>query len=567
MQAYGKLVLTAADGSEQAFELAKTQIDIGRDPSSDILLMDSKVSRSHARLENSQEGAALVDLESANGIQVNGERVTRALLSPGDVIRIGNSVLRYEVPHQTQELDLVSIDTMNELEQTIAQESVAMTINDTSRARVVIHTPEKTWELPLIQDRLTIGRGLENDIVIDHVKASRKHAQIERRDSGVVIRDLGSTNGTWMGSTMISETRLENGDTVRIGPAQLVFKEAIRPDDLTIVDAAAAQVATAHPPVVFVPGLMGSELWIGEERIWPNVRKLFSDPEVLALPDEAPIEARNIVSEVVIVPNLIKLDTYGRMSEFLVESLGYKLNDDLLEFAYDWRLDVRLAAQRLAETIEAWKQPGPVVLIAHSLGCLVSRYYIERLGGKKKVERVILLGGPHYGVPKAIANVAMKADLLPFGMLGDRLRSVLISFPSTYQILPVYDCVFDQQGKPVHVLDDEGWLPEDSLPLLRQARQFRKELGKRVSIPSISVFGYGLKTIGRINVERSNSGEWTKLNLVAQECGDATVPEHSTVMEGSEIHPVQQHHGSLFVDNDVKVRLKLELRKMKRGPR
>ncbi len=31
------------------------------------------------------------------------------------------------------------------------------------------------------------------------------------------------------------------------------------------------------------------------------------------------------------------------------------------------------------------------------------------------------------------------------------------------------------------------------------------------------------------------------------------------MLEGSEIHPVQQYHGSLFVDNDVKMRLKLEL--------
>jgi hypothetical protein len=41
--------------------------------------------------------------------------------------------------------------------------------------------------------------------------------------------------------------------------------------------------------------------------------------------------------------------------------------------------------------------------------------------------------------------------------------------------------------------------------------------------------------------------------------GDSTIPEHSAVLPGSEIHPVQQYHGSLFVDNDVKMRLKLEL--------
>jgi len=44
-----------------------------------------------------------------------------------------------------------------------------------------------------------------------------------------------------------------------------------------------------------------------------------------------------------------------------------------------------------------------------------------------------------------------------------------------------------------------------------------------------------------------------------EEGGDATVPEQNAIAEGSEIHPVQQAHGSLYVDRDVKKRLKVEL--------
>jgi hypothetical protein len=43
------------------------------------------------------------------------------------------------------------------------------------------------------------------------------------------------------------------------------------------------------------------------------------------------------------------------------------------------------------------------------------------------------------------------------------------------------------------------------------------------------------------------------------EQGDIDIPTASAILDGSEIHPVQQHHGSLYVDNDVKMRLKLEL--------
>jgi len=559
MQVYGKLVLTTPEGGEQSFELAKAQVSIGRDPSCDIVLYDTKVSRSHARLDCSPAVCSLVDLGSANGTQLNGERIDQGRLSAGDVIRIGGASLRFEAEWREETPDIISIDNMVELEHTVAQESIALTINDTSRARLVVHMPDHTWEVPLLQDRLTIGRNPAGDIFIDHPRASRNHAILEQRDDGFVVRDLGSTNGTWFRSERITEHRLASGDTLQIGPARLVFKDAIQPDDLTMVDETPTLIDNPRIPVVFVPGLMGSNLWLGEERVWPNVRTLFTQPELYTLPDKVPLEPRGIVNEVVIVPNLIKQEMYGRLGDFLVESLGYQRQVDLIEFAYDWRYDVRLSAQRLAEAIDQWNRPGPIVLIAHSLGSLVSRYYIEQLGGKNKVERVIFLGGPHYGVPRAIANLMLKADLLPFGVLGDRLRAVLTSFPSMYQILPIYDSAYDQQGNPVNILEDESWLPQERLPLLRQARQFRQELGRRVSIPSVSVFGYGLKTTGRVNVERAPSGEWKKIDMVINECGDAMIPDQSTVLEGSEIHPVQQHHGSLYIDNDVKVRLKMEL--------
>jgi hypothetical protein len=54
-------------------------------------------------------------------------------------------------------------------------------------------------------------------------------------------------------------------------------------------------------------------------------------------------------------------------------------------------------------------------------------------------------------------------------------------------------------------------------------------------------------------------GKFRNLVFHQEPLGDSSIPERSAVLEGSEIHPVQQYHGSLFVDNDVKMRLKLEL--------
>ncbi len=566
MQMYGKLVLILPDGDEQSFELAKTEVVIGRGVESDIVLADGRVSRAHARLECGPSGCYLVDLGSANGSFLNGGRVERARLSPGDMLKLGSASLRFDTGLEEELPNVTMIDNMADLEHTFARETVSMTLYETARPRLVINMPGRTWEVPLDAERTVIGRQLENSVVIEHPKVSRQHAQVEHRKGEYVLRDLGSTNGTWFGGQAISEHVLADGDTFQIGEARLVYKAPYTLENLTIsAPILKGSLSPSLTPVVFVPGLMGSELWADGERVWPNVRNIFTQPEILALPEtKYQLKPGGIVNEVVIVPNLIKQEQYNRLGDFLVGSLGYERDVNLFEFGYDWRQDVRDSARRLAEQIEAWKIPPPFVILAHSLGSLVTRYYVERLGGKNVVERVVFMGGPHYGVPRAVANLILKVDLLPFGLLGDRLRKVLVTFPSLYQILPIYDCVFDQNGDPIRVLKDETWLPEEMRPHLQQAYQFRKEVGSGLSVPSLSIFGYGIKTTNRVTIHRGASGEWQKVDLVVEESGDQTIPDASTILEGSEIHPVQQYHGSLFVDNDVKMRLKLELSGLRR---
>ena len=371
-------------------------------------------------------------------------------------------------------------------------------------------------------------------------------------------RDLASTNGVWLGGRRVDSQALQDGDGFQVGRVQFIFKAGFVPEELTMIDQPLPNLSMPRRPVVFVPGFMGSELWLGRERIWPNVKYLFSNPEILRLNSGAPLEPRGILGEVVIVPNLVKLEQYSRLGDYLVEDLGYQRGQDLLEFAYDWRQDVRQSAQKLAEAIDAWPIKAPITLMAHSLGTLVARYYVEKLGGKRRVERLILMGGPHRGVPKAAAGLVLGPNLLPFGLLGDRLREVLATFPSSYQILPTYPCALDQHGQPVDLLHEDSWLAQAQLPFLHLAREFRAELGMATSVSTLCVFGYGMKTILRLNLQRTGTG-WGNWSYALEPGGDSTIPEASAILDNVEIHPVQQYHGSLFVDNDVKMRLKLEL--------
>lgn len=112
-------------------------------------------------------------------------------------------------------------------------------------------------------------------------------------------------------------------------------------------------------------------------------------------------------------------------------------------------------------------------------------------------------------------------------------------------MLPTYPCVVDQDGNQSDAYDDETWLPESQRALLRDGRAFGRELGSRSSVPTVSIFGYGFKTVTRLRMKRDRSGRWKNLDFISEPIGDSTVPSESAVLEGSEIHPVQQQHGAL----------------------
>lgn len=79
------------------------------------------------------------------------------------------------------------------------------------------------YSIYLEGERTRIGRSDENDLVLQDPRASRFHAEIERRPEGYVLRDLESTNGTMVGDRRISERLLEDGDTLTMGETEMRF--------------------------------------------------------------------------------------------------------------------------------------------------------------------------------------------------------------------------------------------------------------------------------------------------------------------------------------------------------
>ena len=72
-------------------------------------------------------------------------------------------------------------------------------------------------------ERTTIGRSPDNEIFLDDVTVSRKHAVLIRRGDEFFIEDLGSLNGTYVNRKRIESARLESGDEVQVGKYRLTF--------------------------------------------------------------------------------------------------------------------------------------------------------------------------------------------------------------------------------------------------------------------------------------------------------------------------------------------------------
>lgn len=91
--------LIVIDGSDsgRVFHLTLPVMSIGRGSATNIRLNDKTVSRKHCLVELGAATATVIDLQSANGTYINGERAAKKKLSNGDKIRVGSSVMKYEI--------------------------------------------------------------------------------------------------------------------------------------------------------------------------------------------------------------------------------------------------------------------------------------------------------------------------------------------------------------------------------------------------------------------------------------------------------------------------------------
>ena len=296
-------------------------------------------------------------------------------------------------------------------------------------------------------------------------------------------------------------------------------------------------IKEAHPHVMVVPGILGSQLGIARPRPLPN-DVLWLDPidiqvgrlGLLGLDAGAPIIPLGVV-----LYSHLKLRLRLRAAGFAVTL-----------HAYDWRVGIEDSAASFAERLR--KQGSRrLAIIAHSMGGLVSRAALA-LPGTQHVERVVLLGTPNLGsfapvqALRGTYAVIRKIARLDAATTAERLtEDVFNSFPSLYQMVPVAG------GKGADLLNPSAWPdsgPALRPPLLERARRFRAGLAPPDE-RFIAIAGVGQETVTTVS-----KGKGGFVYTVTRH-GDGTVPAASAALEGARTYYTSAAHSDLTRDAHV----------------
>ena len=221
--------------------------------------------------------------------------------------------------------------------------------------------------------------------------------------------------------------------------------------------ATAAETKPHRYPVIFIPGIGGTELYNREELVWVNtwrllgsqvpVLNLFNLNWLLPLRLKADGSTPYYSGHQIRTGGILRTgqtNVYGDMLDALAEH-GYTENKDLFLFPYDWRRDLTETAGRLQTKVDAvLRQTGAdkVVLVSHSLGGMIARDYIVR-GGAAKVKATVSMATPYLGSPMAYRaleygwDMGLKLPGTKWSALAPKdVKLLTQNYPSVYALAP-----------------------------------------------------------------------------------------------------------------------------------
>lgn len=329
--------------------------------------------------------------------------------------------------------------------------------------------------------------------------------------------------------------------------------------------------------VVLVPGIMGSQLFQGQDLIWPGsaAELLFPYGKMNELLDPN-LQVGDIIRSVAI----------SNQYESLVEALGLCGFDEagdqptLVVCPYDWRKDNRLAAARLADKVKALRDAHGtdlvIDIVAHSMGGLVSRYFLESgyyseasCRGFANVRRLVTIGTPHRGAPLALCAALGQIKRLFLNSSQVKQIADQPEFPALYQLMPPASEPFLWNTDPGARLDPANPYQVTTAEVLglnaanlQSAESFHAALDVANKPKTVAYFcfvGTRQNTICNVQGNFAIANAVGALNpkgpqaigVEVSDGGDGTVPSWSASFSGMQQLAVGGDHGGLYKAPEV----------------
>lgn len=227
------IVLTGDPATEQPLTVDGPRLFVGRAETCELRLPDPSVSLRHASFRQRGSDYLIVDEGSTNGTFVGPVRLTPQaprVVRNGDHLRFGRVWVcaHVEAVPATTQSTLIT----KELALRLVSRAMAAT-GDSTVARIVIRKGidqgnELALEVP--EKRYVLGRSTNCDLLLEEENASRRHIEVFTRNGQVILRDLGSKNGSCLAGMPLSagsETLWTPGNHLVIGGDEIELLDPV----------------------------------------------------------------------------------------------------------------------------------------------------------------------------------------------------------------------------------------------------------------------------------------------------------------------------------------------------
>lgn len=202
------------DGRSDPIVLSAPGKTIGKGSANDIVLDEEGVNAFHADLKVDGEMVTLTDVGTQTGTSLNGTKLTGpAMLRAGDLISI-----------QGIELEVVEVESAVPEGKTLVLSGTALFEMGLGGWAIVADTGPEKGQVIAIKEKTSVGRALDCDISILEPGLSRQHAELDIVDDELIIRDLGSSNGTYLNGKKVSHSVCREGDVLQFERIKFIVK-------------------------------------------------------------------------------------------------------------------------------------------------------------------------------------------------------------------------------------------------------------------------------------------------------------------------------------------------------